>query len=301
MIKNPSASKPPAPNEADAAAPANEAAAGAPQPETAAPPAKAPARAPATSRSKALAKAQAAYAAPAPMPVPTSRFADRFAPPRPPTRQMNHLGAETPKPTQKADPKLVNAWKTKSGKDLTEAELLAMPEAEYMNEKQLEFFRQRLQALKDDLLSNAGETTEHLREDTTDRPRPRRPRHHRGGARPRAAHARPRAQAAEEDLAVADAHRLGRLRLLRRDRRADRPRPAARPSHRHAVARGAAAARDEAEDVRRLNTGCGQLHVGPERHPELLPQGRQVRRQSGDRLVRTSAPTRPTSRRRSPS
>jgi DnaK suppressor protein len=64
------------------------------------------------------------------------------------------------------DTKLASAWKTKAGKDLTEPELLAMPDSEYMGEKQLEFFRAKLQALKDDLLSNAGETTEHLREDT---------------------------------------------------------------------------------------------------------------------------------------
>ncbi|HEX5801837.1 MAG TPA: RNA polymerase-binding protein DksA [Azospira sp.] len=47
-----------------------------------------------------------------------------------------------------------------------------MPDNEYMNEKQLEFFRARLTALKDDLLSNAGETTEHLREDTSIVPDP---------------------------------------------------------------------------------------------------------------------------------
>ena len=72
----------------------------------------------------------------------------------------------------KADPKLAGAWKTKAGRDLSEAELLAMPESEYMNDKQLEFFRVRLQGQKDDLLSNAGETTEHLREDTTIVPDP---------------------------------------------------------------------------------------------------------------------------------
>jgi len=72
----------------------------------------------------------------------------------------------------KSDPKLANAWKTKAGRDLTEDELLAMPESEYMNDKQLEFFRARLQGQKDDLLSNAGETTEHLREDTTIVPDP---------------------------------------------------------------------------------------------------------------------------------
>ena len=120
-----------------------------------------------SAKSKASAKAQAAYAAPAPMPAPTSRFADRFAPPRPPTRQMSHLEVDSPKQAQKFDPRLANAWKGKAGRDLTEAELLAMPEAEYMNDKQLEYFRATLQRLKDDLLSNAGETTEHLREDTS--------------------------------------------------------------------------------------------------------------------------------------
>ncbi len=76
------------------------------------------------------------------------------------------------KPAAKADPKLANAWKTKAGRDLTEAELLAMPESEYMNEKQIDFFRARLQEQKDDLLSNAGQTTENLREDTTIVPDP---------------------------------------------------------------------------------------------------------------------------------
>ncbi len=108
----------------------------------------------------------------APLPPATSRFADRFAPPRPPTRQMNNLALDTPKPTQKADPKLANAWKSKAGRDLSEAELLAMPDSEYMNDKQLDFFRNKLQTLKDDLLSNAGETTEHLREDTSIVPDP---------------------------------------------------------------------------------------------------------------------------------
>ncbi|MFN0186774.1 MAG: RNA polymerase-binding protein DksA [Aquabacterium sp.] len=76
------------------------------------------------------------------------------------------------KPAVKVDPKLANAWKTKAGRDLTDPELMAMPEAEYMNDKQLEFFRVRLQTLKDDLITNAGETTEHLREDTTIVPDP---------------------------------------------------------------------------------------------------------------------------------
>jgi DnaK suppressor protein len=85
---------------------------------------------------------------------------------------MNSLLIDITKTAHKADPKLANAWKTKAGRDLTEAEILAMPEGEYMNEKQLEFFRVKLQTLKDDLLSNAGETTEHLREDTSIVPDP---------------------------------------------------------------------------------------------------------------------------------
>lgn len=47
---------------------------------------------------------------------------------------------------------------------ITEEALLAMPEADYMNEVQLAFFRARLQAIEKELLANAGETTEHLRE-----------------------------------------------------------------------------------------------------------------------------------------
>ena len=113
-----------------------------------------------------------APAAQAPLPPPTSRFADRFAPPRPPTRQMNNVELDTPRHAQKSDPKLANAWKSKTGRELTEPEVLAMPESEYMNDKQLEFFRLKLQTLKDDLLSNAGETTEHLREDTSIVPDP---------------------------------------------------------------------------------------------------------------------------------
>jgi DnaK suppressor protein len=117
-------------------------------------------------------KAAAVAPAQAPLPAPTSRFADRFAPPRPPTRQMNNLELDTPKQAHLSDPKLANAWKAKAGRDLTEAEVLAMPDSEYMNEKQLEFFRVTLQRLKDDLLNNAGETTEHLREDTSIVPDP---------------------------------------------------------------------------------------------------------------------------------
>ena len=47
---------------------------------------------------------------------------------------------------------------------LTEDQILKMSDADYMNEAQLAFFKARLQQLEKDLLKNAGETTEHLRE-----------------------------------------------------------------------------------------------------------------------------------------
>ena len=137
-------------------------------------PASPPRATPAPTPKKAS-RAASKYPAPqvqAPLPAPTSRFADRFAPPRPPTRQMNTLDFDAPRQAQKFDPKLANAWKTKTGRELTDAEVLAMPETEYMSDKQLEFFRFKLQTLKDDLLSNAGQTTEHLREDTSIVPDP---------------------------------------------------------------------------------------------------------------------------------
>ena len=50
-----------------------------------------------------------------------------------------------------------------SKKVLTEADILKMPEKDYMNAAQLEFFKAKLLALKADLLLHAHETTEPLR------------------------------------------------------------------------------------------------------------------------------------------
>ena len=72
----------------------------------------------------------------------------------------------------KKDPKLANNWKTKSAAELTDAEVMAMPDSEYMNEKQMAFFRLKLVQLKQDIHNSAGETTEHLREDTVVVPDP---------------------------------------------------------------------------------------------------------------------------------
>jgi DnaK suppressor protein len=110
----------------------------------------------------AAAAAAAAASAAAASAASASRFADRFAPPKPVARTVADHSLDALKPAAKVDPKLAGAWKHKSGRELSEAELLAMPEREYMNEKQLDFFRARLGALKDD----------HLREDTSIVPDP---------------------------------------------------------------------------------------------------------------------------------
>lgn len=65
-----------------------------------------------------------------------------------------------------------DAWKQKPAAELTDDEVLAMPDGEYMNDVQIAFFRHKLGQLRDSILSNAGETTEHLREDTTIVPDP---------------------------------------------------------------------------------------------------------------------------------
>ncbi len=80
--------------------------------------------------------------------------------------------APPPHVAAKKDPKLANNWKTKTAETLTEEEVKAMPDAEYMNDVQMAFFRHRLSILKQDIHNSAGATTEHLREDTTVVPDP---------------------------------------------------------------------------------------------------------------------------------
>jgi DnaK suppressor protein len=72
----------------------------------------------------------------------------------------------------KKDAKLANNWKSTPAAELTDAELLAMPDSEYMNDVQMAAFRNKLLILKRDILNSAGETTEHLREDTSVVPDP---------------------------------------------------------------------------------------------------------------------------------
>lgn len=134
--------------------------AAAPQPETPAQVGAAAADAPDTKAAKSK-----------PVPAPAAAV-DSAAPSPARTSKAGRNESSMPQTATKADPKLANAWKTKAGRDLTDEELLAMPESEYMSDKQLDFFRARLEQLKNDLLSNAGETTEHLREDTSIVPDP---------------------------------------------------------------------------------------------------------------------------------
>lgn len=47
---------------------------------------------------------------------------------------------------------------------LTEAQLLAMPESDYMNDQQIAFFRDRLLAMREELQRKVDETVEHMRE-----------------------------------------------------------------------------------------------------------------------------------------
>ena len=61
--------------------------------------------------------------------------------------------------SSKATPSAAN-----DGTLLSEAQILKMGEKDYMNPAQLAFFKDRLQQLEKELLKNADETTEHLRE-----------------------------------------------------------------------------------------------------------------------------------------
>lgn len=77
-----------------------------------------------------------------------------------------------PQNAPKQNPKLANNWKTKTAEEMSDEELLAMPESEYMNIKQMMYFRLKLIELKKGILESAGATTEHLRDDSAVVPDP---------------------------------------------------------------------------------------------------------------------------------
>jgi len=130
-------------------------------------PVPAPGAVPAVSRRGG--RKAAAAPAPVPQPLPShSPDAAKATFSNIPERVMT-LPVHTP---ARKDPLLANNWKNKPADQLTDQEVLSMPDAEYMNDVQMAFFRHKLVALKDGILANAGETTEHLREDTVVVPDP---------------------------------------------------------------------------------------------------------------------------------
>ena len=156
---------------------------------------KAPAKAPAPVASKTASKAVSAAPAAAPVvpadqqvPVRATRPSSRLAQLTVPSMAQavastaakasylqtmpTTVQAQPTFAAAKKDPQLANHWKTKSAAELSDAEVIAMPDAEYMNDKQMAFFRLKLVQLKQDIHNSAGETTEHLREDTVVVPDP---------------------------------------------------------------------------------------------------------------------------------
>ena len=139
----------------------------------------------------------------------------------------------------------------KKPKVLTEEDLLKAPERDYMNEAQLAFFRQRLIDIREQILRNADDTGEHLRENevTTD-PSDRATLEEEYTLELRTRdRERKLLKKVEKSIKLIDD---GKLRLLRGDRRAHRHSAPPCPADRDALARSAGAARAGAEDVRRL-------------------------------------------------
>jgi len=54
--------------------------------------------------------------------------------------------------------------KIKDGQEMTDEDILRAPEKDYMNDAQRAFFRQKLLELRAQLLNNADDTGQHLRE-----------------------------------------------------------------------------------------------------------------------------------------
>jgi DnaK suppressor protein len=109
---------------------------------------------------KAVRAPVAAPSANAGAPQPTASAAPKAAPaPSPKDLAAAHEYLLARSATRSEAPVMVN------GKRLpTEGELLKMADSDYMNEAQLGFFKHRLQEMERELLQNADETTEHLRE-----------------------------------------------------------------------------------------------------------------------------------------
>ncbi|MES2106360.1 MAG: RNA polymerase-binding protein DksA [Pseudomonadota bacterium] len=81
------------------------------------------------------------------------------------TLTLDLPGSIVPKTARKASRKIADKADVLVFKPvLSEEEVLAMAAKDYMNDEQLAFFKSRLQQMEQDLLQNASETSEHLRE-----------------------------------------------------------------------------------------------------------------------------------------
>ncbi len=73
--------------------------------------------------------------------------------------------ADTAKPKAAAKPKTSSKAVAKTVEAITcDADLMKMSEADYMNDAQLAYFKAKLETMRDEILDNARETGEHLKE-----------------------------------------------------------------------------------------------------------------------------------------
>ena len=88
----------------------------------------------------------------------------------PPAQGLVEPRAEPQAVRSKTSMATKTATAVKKVRELSEEEILKAPEKDYMNEAQLAFFKKKLLELRDQLLQNADDTGEHLRENeiTTD-------------------------------------------------------------------------------------------------------------------------------------
>jgi len=155
-VSKPVASRPKKPA-AEAAAPVHEAAQPKPTPtraKIAASPDKPKAVAPITISAKPTVRQPEADIAPLDVP-------------EKPLKAMKTAETKTPvaKPAGKAGAaKSAKTSKKIAGIPQNDAELMAMPESDYMNEAQLAYFKAKLIAMRDEIIENARETGEHLKE-----------------------------------------------------------------------------------------------------------------------------------------
>jgi DnaK suppressor protein len=101
-------------------------------------------------------KVSAKSEAPKPAPAATQILVPEKAPKQP------MKTAETKSPSAK--PAAAKSSKKTASIPHSDAELMAMPESDYMNKAQLAYFKAKLTTMRDEILDNARETGEHLKE-----------------------------------------------------------------------------------------------------------------------------------------